>query len=129
MGVPPGRETPAYRRLYACVLAALAQSDFEAAYRHATKISPAGQLASHEPYALWVMLDLVEAALRTDRADEASAHVHAMQVAGVATVGAHLYRVFPKLGVTSRAALRDALLHQPAELPLGSQTLDERPAL
>ncbi len=76
--------------LYACVLAALAQSDFEAAYRHATKISPAGQLASHEPHALWVMLDLVEAALRTDRADEASAHVHAMQVAGVATVSSRL---------------------------------------
>jgi DNA-binding CsgD family transcriptional regulator len=25
------------------------------------------------------------------------------------TVGAHLYRVFPKLGITSRSALRDAL--------------------
>jgi DNA-binding NarL/FixJ family response regulator len=25
------------------------------------------------------------------------------------TVGAHLYRIFPKLGVSSRAALRDAL--------------------
>jgi DNA-binding NarL/FixJ family response regulator len=25
------------------------------------------------------------------------------------TVGAHLYRVFPKLGITSRAGLRDAL--------------------
>ncbi|MER5446485.1 helix-turn-helix transcriptional regulator [Streptomyces sp. NPDC002764] len=25
------------------------------------------------------------------------------------TAGAHLYRVFPKLGITSRAALRDAL--------------------
>ena len=25
------------------------------------------------------------------------------------TVGAHLYRVFPKLGISSRAALRDAL--------------------
>jgi DNA-binding CsgD family transcriptional regulator len=25
------------------------------------------------------------------------------------TVGAHLYKVFPKLGITSRAALRDAL--------------------
>ncbi|MFF3115196.1 response regulator transcription factor [Kitasatospora sp. NPDC057904] len=25
------------------------------------------------------------------------------------TVGAHLYRAFPKLGITTRAALRDAL--------------------
>ncbi|GHF75565.1 hypothetical protein GCM10018790_61820 [Kitasatospora xanthocidica] len=25
------------------------------------------------------------------------------------TVGTHLYRVFPRLGITSRAALRDAL--------------------
>ncbi|MFJ9950708.1 response regulator transcription factor [Kitasatospora sp. NPDC091207] len=33
------------------------------------------------------------------------------------TVGAHLYRVFPKLGITTRAALRDALSrtdHHPA---------------
>jgi ATP/maltotriose-dependent transcriptional regulator MalT len=33
------------------------------------------------------------------------------------TVGAHLYRVFPKLGVTSRAALRDALTSRAHELP------------
>jgi DNA-binding CsgD family transcriptional regulator len=78
------------RALYACVLAALAQSDFEAAYRHATMISPAGQLASHEPHAPWVMMDLVEAALRTDRASEAAAHVHAMQAAGVARVSSRL---------------------------------------
>ncbi len=76
--------------LYACVLAALAQSDFEAAYRHATKISPAGQLASHEPHALWVMTDLVEAALRTDRTREAFAHVQAMQQVGVARVSSRL---------------------------------------
>jgi DNA-binding CsgD family transcriptional regulator len=30
------------------------------------------------------------------------------------TVSAHLYRVFPKLGIASRAALRDALLALPA---------------
>ena len=29
------------------------------------------------------------------------------------TVGAHLYRVFPKLGVSSRAGLRDALSSNP----------------
>jgi DNA-binding CsgD family transcriptional regulator len=29
------------------------------------------------------------------------------------TVGAHLYQIFPKLGITTRAALRDALASQP----------------
>lgn len=33
------------------------------------------------------------------------------------TVGAHLYRVFPKLGVSSRAGLRDALSGQPGPQP------------
>ena len=31
------------------------------------------------------------------------------------TVSAHLYQVFPKLGITSRAALRDALASRPEE--------------
>jgi DNA-binding NarL/FixJ family response regulator len=31
------------------------------------------------------------------------------------TVAAHLYQLFPKLGVTSRAALRDALASRPPE--------------
>jgi len=31
------------------------------------------------------------------------------------TVGAHLYQIFPKLGVSSRAALRDALASLPPE--------------
>ena len=29
------------------------------------------------------------------------------------TIGAHLYQIFPKLGMTSRAALRDALANTP----------------
>jgi DNA-binding CsgD family transcriptional regulator len=35
------------------------------------------------------------------------------------TVGAHLYRAFPKLGITSRAALRDALTEQAEHLSEG----------
>jgi DNA-binding NarL/FixJ family response regulator len=33
------------------------------------------------------------------------------------TVGYHLHQVFPKLGVTSRAALRDALAAAPTRHP------------
>ena len=33
------------------------------------------------------------------------------------TVSAHLYRIFPKLGITSRAALRDALDSTPSNAP------------
>nr|WP_233290380.1 helix-turn-helix transcriptional regulator [Kitasatospora sp. MBT66] len=45
------------------------------------------------------------------------------------TVGSHLYRVFPKLGITSRAALRDALnrtttvgAHQQVPVPRKDRT-------
>jgi DNA-binding CsgD family transcriptional regulator len=38
------------------------------------------------------------------------------------TVGAHLYRAFPKLGVTSRAGLRDALDSLPAEQSRGDHS-------
>ncbi|MGO9660492.1 MAG: hypothetical protein ACLP7F_19335, partial [Acidimicrobiales bacterium] len=54
----------------------------EEAYRQASKISPAGALAPSAPYALLVHLDLVEAAVRTGRQEEAAAHVVACQRAG-----------------------------------------------
>ena len=59
-------------------LAALGRRDFEEAYRNAAQISRPGQLASHTAYALIVLPDLVEAALRTGREAEARAHVAAM---------------------------------------------------
>jgi DNA-binding CsgD family transcriptional regulator len=148
-------------------LAALGRGDYEEAYQEAAAISPPGVFASHAPYALRVAMDLVEAAVRTGRSDEARAHVAAMRTARIArisprradnelragglhivragghtlpsltaqerqiaslaaggltskeigqrlrlshrTVGGHLYQIFPKLGVTTRAALRDAL--------------------
>ncbi|HEX4672381.1 MAG TPA: ATP-binding protein, partial [Solirubrobacteraceae bacterium] len=71
---------------HARVVAALARGDYEDAYQHASFLSPAGTLASHVPHALWVTLDMVEAAMRTHRQHDASAHVDAMTEAGVASI-------------------------------------------
>ena len=71
-------------------LAAAADGDFEAAYQHASAISPAGVLAPHVPIALWVLFDLVEAALRTGRAAEARAHAEAMRTAQVAELSSRM---------------------------------------
>jgi DNA-binding CsgD family transcriptional regulator len=71
-------------------LAALGRGDYEEAYRQATTISPAGTFASHVPYATWVMMDLVEAAVRTGRHAEAAAHVTAMRTDGVAGLSPRL---------------------------------------
>jgi DNA-binding CsgD family transcriptional regulator len=67
-------------------LAALSRNDFDGAYRHAVALSPAGTFASHVPHALWVALDLVEAAVRTNRHAEAVAHVAAMTEADIAAI-------------------------------------------
>ena len=67
---------------YACsarALAALGQGDPDEAYRQASAISPAGTLPSHRPYATWVVLDLVEAAVHSGRHEEAAAHVEVMR--------------------------------------------------
>jgi len=60
-------------------LAALGRGDFEEAYRCASKISPAGTIASRRHGVQDVMLDLVEAAAHTGRHAEAAAHVAAIQ--------------------------------------------------
>ena len=71
-------------------LAALGRGDYEDAYQQACKISPPGTLASHVPHALTVLMDLVEAAVRTGRDAEAAAHVAAMQEANLAGVSSRL---------------------------------------
>ena len=58
-------------------LTALGQADFETAFHNAAAISPPGILAPYAPHALWVLLNLVEAAFHTGRRTEASAHVAA----------------------------------------------------
>ncbi|WP_406102589.1 AAA family ATPase [Streptomyces canus] len=87
---PRGVLTAAAFADHARVLAALGAGDDESAYRHAVAISPAGRLAPHAPYALWVCMDLVEAAVHTRRTAEAEAHVRAMREAGVAALSPRL---------------------------------------
>jgi DNA-binding CsgD family transcriptional regulator len=81
-------------------VAALGRGDFEEAYREAATISPPGILASHVPCALWAVLDLVEAAVRTGRRPAAAAHVAAARQARIAEISPRL-----ALLVTASAAL------------------------
>ena len=67
-------------------LAALGRGDFEAAYHHASAVGPPGEFAPYDHHALWVCMDLVEAAVRTDRHAEAAAHVAAMHRHGIARI-------------------------------------------
>ena len=75
---------------HARALAALGQGEFDSAYQHATAVSPAGILASHCPHALWLIMDLTEAAIRTGRHAEAASHVAAAREAGVAAISSRL---------------------------------------
>jgi DNA-binding NarL/FixJ family response regulator len=71
-------------------LAALGRGDFEAAYHDLSSISPPGTLPSHVPLALWVALDLVDAAVRTNRHAEAVAHADVMRRAALAALSPRL---------------------------------------
>jgi DNA-binding CsgD family transcriptional regulator len=89
-GGPRGVRVAQWNACYARTLAALGRGDFEEAYQQAAVISPAGTFASHVPYATWVMMDLVEAAVRTGRQAEAAAHTAAMRADDVAALSPRL---------------------------------------
>jgi DNA-binding CsgD family transcriptional regulator len=74
----------------ALTLDALGRGDFEEAYIQANKISPAGEFPSHVLHALYVLFDLVEAAVRTGRDAEAAAHVRAMHDAQIGALSSRL---------------------------------------
>jgi DNA-binding CsgD family transcriptional regulator len=71
-------------------LAALSRGEFDEAYRCATMVSPAGRLAAHTPHALWLIMELVEAAARTGRHAEARAHVAAADHARIGDLSTRL---------------------------------------
>jgi DNA-binding CsgD family transcriptional regulator len=79
----------AQRAYHARALDAAGRGDFEAAYENAAMVAPPGTL-DYTPGGLWVMFDLVEAAMRTGRRGAALAHVQAMLDTGAASLSPRL---------------------------------------
>ncbi|MFD9740390.1 AAA family ATPase [Umezawaea sp. NPDC059074] len=67
---------------HVAALDALGRRDFDAAYRFATAITPAGRFAPCVPHALWTVLDVVDAATNSGRRAEALAHAVAAREVG-----------------------------------------------
>jgi DNA-binding CsgD family transcriptional regulator len=86
-------------------LAALGRGDFEAAYQQASKISPAGTIASPLHGGQDLMMDIVEAAVHTGRNAEAAAHVAAIRDSNIAALSSRLALV--ALGSAAIAAATD----------------------
>jgi ATP/maltotriose-dependent transcriptional regulator MalT len=93
----------------ALALAALGRGDFEKAYQQASKISPSGTVASHLPGVLYILMDLIEAAVHTGRGVEVAAHVAAIQESHIAALSSRLALVAGGsaaiAAVTDRAAV------------------------
>ncbi|MFJ4850802.1 AAA family ATPase [Streptomyces sp. NPDC088733] len=98
------------------VLIRQAEGDFERVYGHAAAVSPAGELAPYTPVALLVVVDLVEAAVRTGRREEAAAHVRAVRSAGIA-------RLSPRRAMLVDAAAAMAAEADEAAIELFEQAL------
>ncbi|WP_433204113.1 LuxR C-terminal-related transcriptional regulator [Nocardia sp. CA-107356] len=71
-------------------LAALGRSAFDEAYRHAASINASGSFPHYTPHAVWLVLDLTEAAARSGRVVEARAHAEAAVAAGVSNLSSKL---------------------------------------
>ena len=88
--VPRRAKQLQFAALHARVLDSLAGGDFERAFQDVCVISPAGTIASHVPQAMWVVMDLVEAAVHTGRREEAIAHVQAARDANLGLISSRL---------------------------------------
>jgi DNA-binding CsgD family transcriptional regulator len=102
-------------------LAAFGEGDVEAAYHYAAAVSPAGVLASHNAHAMWLVLDLTEAAARTNRHREAAAHAAAAREAGIAAISPRLALLVAAAAAVAAPAGRDVELFEEALSVPGTQ--------
>ncbi|MGW0858571.1 response regulator transcription factor, partial [Streptomyces sp. NPDC002690] len=107
---------------HARALAALGDGDFETAYRHARTLNPPGPVTPFVPIAMWGALDLVEAALRTGRDEEAAAHAAAMRASAMAGLSPRLELVVLACeALTTPGTEAVALFERALSLPVPEQ--------
>jgi len=75
----PGFASPVDEGQRVLALVALGRADAEGAYRHATAVTPPGRPGAPGSTARRLSMDLVDAAVRVGRGDEARRHVQAMR--------------------------------------------------
>ncbi|MGW5419743.1 helix-turn-helix transcriptional regulator [Streptomyces sp. NPDC003943] len=96
--------------------AALAEGDYEAAYLHAIGLTSPGSFAPYAHQASRTLLDLVEAALHTGRAEQARKHALAAQEAGLPDISPRLALVtYGVLAMTSTDPTEADALYDRAE--------------
>ena len=106
------------RALHARELDSLGAGDFERAYQDLVEISPAGTIAPFLPHAMWVVMDLVEAAVRTGRHDEAVAHVAAAREAGIGRISPRLALLTEgAAGIAARNSMDPSRERSPSPMP------------
>ncbi|MEU6290919.1 AAA family ATPase [Streptomyces sp. NPDC046988] len=87
---PRGAFGARFFAVHARALTALGRGDYQTAYRHACTLNEPGTVAPYLPIAMWGALDLVEAAVRTGREEEAAAHAAAMRDSAMAALSPRL---------------------------------------
>ncbi|MYW62520.1 AAA family ATPase [Streptomyces sp. SID8379] len=96
--------------------AALAEGDYEAAYLHAIGITPPGTFEPYAHQASRTLLDLVEAALHTGRAEQARAHALAARQAGLPDISPRLALLtYGALAMTATDPTEAAAMYERAE--------------
>ncbi|MER7742543.1 AAA family ATPase [Streptomyces sp. NPDC096538] len=106
-------------------LASISNSDFESAFCHASAVSPPGQLAPYTPHALWLIYDLVESAVRSNRRAEAVNHVRSLHETRVEAFSPRLALLFG--GCAALTAEEDDVALRLFEKSLSAPGVDQWP--
>lgn len=89
-GTPRHADLPQAWAAHIRAVDALGRGDFEDAFQNAATVSPPGTFPPYTATAVWVCLELIEAAMRTGRKAEAAMHVAAMREADFAAISPRL---------------------------------------